>query len=522
MSRLEQHIDALSGQRLNILQTLRRGVEKEGLRVDAEGFISQTDHPKVLGSALTHPNITTDYSEALLELITPVTESVDDLFDALGRIHRFVQANLPEGEVLWPASMPCRLAGNESIRIAEYGTSNLGQLKHVYRRGLHWRYGRIMQAIAGVHFNFSLTDRFWMTLQDVEGNTESLQDFKSARYFDLIRNFRRHSWLLMRLFGGSPVADESFVDGKPHNLLRMGPATLGLPHATSLRMSDLGYQNHAQASLKVCFNGLSSYHSTLYKATHTPYPPYEAIGVKVDGEYRQLNAHILQIENEYYSTIRPKRVTQPGEKPLQALCRRGVEYIEVRCLDLNPYAPLGIKPWQVFFIEAFLLCCLLDDAPVVPDEECDHIDRDFALTVRRGRERGLRLERVGDTLEHEGERLIRKIRRVADWLADAGEPRYRQAVDQAHDWLMAPELTPAARVAAGIRAEATCHNSFMMGLAKLHQQALREEGLTADEQAEFRALSEASLAAQTRLEEEDVLTFDAYLAQYMQEALSPC
>ena len=241
MSRLEQHIDALSGQRLNILQTLRRGVEKEGLRVDAEGFISQTDHPKVLGSALTHPNITTDYSEALLELITPVTESVDDLFDALGRIHRFVQANLPEGEVLWPASMPCRLAGNESIRIAEYGTSNLGQLKHVYRRGLHWRYGRIMQAIAGVHFNFSLTDRFWMTLQDVEGNTDSLQDFKSARYFDLIRNFRRHSWLLMRLFGGSPVADESFVDGKPHPLVRMGPATLGLPHATSLRMSDLGY-----------------------------------------------------------------------------------------------------------------------------------------------------------------------------------------------------------------------------------------------------------------------------------------
>ncbi|RMF14952.1 MAG: glutamate--cysteine ligase [Gammaproteobacteria bacterium] len=524
MSRLEQHIQALDRQGLNILSTLRRGMEKEGLRVDAEGFISQLDHPEALGSALTHPNITTDYSEALLELITPVTESVDELFASLSLVHRYVQANLPEGEVLWPASMPSRLAGNESIRIAEYGTSNLGMLKHVYRRGLDWRYGRIMQSIAGAHFNFSLTDRFWMDLQDVEGNTDSLQDFKSARYFDLIRNFRRHSWLLMRLFGGSPAVDESFLAGSDdrHGLVRLGPATLGLPHATSLRMSDLGYQNNAQAGLKVCFNTLASYHKTLYQATHTPYPPYEKIGVKVNGEYRQLNTSILQIENEYYSNIRPKRVTEPGEKPLQALCRRGVEYIEVRCLDLNPYAPLGIKPWQVFFLEAFLLTCLLEDAPVIPDAECERVDADFARVVRAGGEKGLALTRTGLTLEAEGEKLLTQVRRVADWLADQGEPRYRQAVDQAHEWLMAPELTPAARILKGMKAEATCHNGFMMGLARLHQQALKEQGLTESEQARMHKLADQSLADQRELEAADTMDFDAYLARYMEEALSPC
>ena len=135
------------------------GLEREALRVAPDGYISQVPHPAALGSALTHPLITTDYSEALLEFITPPLPDAEATLQGLDEIHRFVYPRIGD-ELLWSASMPCILAGEASIPIADYGRSNRGQMKHVYRRGLAWRYGRIMQVIAGIHFNFSLPDDF--------------------------------------------------------------------------------------------------------------------------------------------------------------------------------------------------------------------------------------------------------------------------------------------------------------------------------------------------------------------------
>ena len=312
-----------------------KGVEKEGLRVDANGFIAQTPHPEALGSALTHPRITTDYSEALLELITPVFDNTEAMLASLRDIHRFVQQNL-DNEVFWAASMPCEIDGDASIPIAEYGSSNTGRLKHVYRQGLAVRYGRIMQSIAGAHYNLSLPDSFWRKWQELVGNKDSLRDFKSDQYFWLIRNFRRRSWLLMLLFGASPALDASFVAGVRHDLARFDDRTWFGQHATSLRMGDLGYHNNAQASLNICFNELSTYTRTLDRAIHTNWPAYEAIGTRRNGEFVQINTNVLQIENEYYSAVRPKRTTERGEKPIQALDARGVEYIAVRCLNLDP------------------------------------------------------------------------------------------------------------------------------------------------------------------------------------------
>ncbi|HCW90775.1 MAG TPA: glutamate--cysteine ligase, partial [Marinobacter sp.] len=261
-----------------------KGVEKEGLRVDTNGFIAQTPHPEALGSTLTHPRITTDYSEALLELITPVCRSTGEMMASLRQIHQFVQQNLGD-EVFWAASMPCELDGDESIPIAEYGTSNIGKLKHVYRQGLAVRYGRMMQSIAGVHYNLSLPDSFWRFWQEALDNRDSLQDFKSDQYFWLIRNFRRRSWLLMLLFGASPALDASFVEGMEHNLDRFAPDTWYGRNATSLRMGDLGYHNNAQASLDICFNELSTYTATLDRAIHTNWPPYAKIGTRRGDEF---------------------------------------------------------------------------------------------------------------------------------------------------------------------------------------------------------------------------------------------
>src|SRR5690606_13889187 len=133
--------------------------------------------------------------------------------------------------------------------------------------------------------------------------------------------------------------------------------TLYLPHATSLRMSDLGYQNKAQSDLQLCYNDLETFLARMYAAVTTPWPAYQAIGTHRNGEWIQLNTNVLQIENEYYSNIRPKRSTGRCERPAMALAERGVQYIEVRCLDIDPFAPVGITPVTSRFMDAFLLFC---------------------------------------------------------------------------------------------------------------------------------------------------------------------
>jgi glutamate--cysteine ligase len=229
---------------------------------------------------------------------------------------------------------------DDEIPIADYGTSNIGRLKTVYRRGLAYRYGRTMQCIAGIHYNYSLHEEVWRRLHAEEGSTATLVDYQSERYLALIRNFRRRSWLLMYLFGASPVLDTRFLRGKPHRLDTFDADTLYRPYATSLRMSDLGYSNTtAQAALHVDYNTLPGYLDALSKAVSEPYAAYEAIGTHRDGEWIQINTNVLQIENEFYSTIRPKRITYSGERPLHAPASRGVQYIEVRCLDIDPFEP---------------------------------------------------------------------------------------------------------------------------------------------------------------------------------------
>ena len=171
------------------LSQICRGVEKESLRVSAhQATLAQTPHPVGLGSALTHSAITTDYSEALLEFITPVSSSISDTERALADLHRFTAQQL-DAELLWNASMPCIVQGDAGIPIAEFGSSNVGQMKRIYRNGLSVRYGRKMQAIAGIHYNFSLPESFWVRASEVAGDNLSHADFQTAGYLALIRNF---------------------------------------------------------------------------------------------------------------------------------------------------------------------------------------------------------------------------------------------------------------------------------------------------------------------------------------------
>jgi len=513
---------SLLGANLPLLKQCLHGIERECLRVTDEGRLAQTPHPEALGSALTNEQITTDYSESLLEFITPALPDPAKVLESLEQTHRFVYSKLGD-EYLWSPSMPCTLPAEEDIPIAEYGSSNIGKLKHVYRKGLALRYGRTMQCIAGIHYNFSLPEALWPLLREAEGSTQDNRDYQSSAYIALIRNFRRYSWLLMYLFGASPALDKGFLRGRPHQLEELDAETLFLPYATSLRMSDLGYQSNAQAGLTPCYNNLASYTDSLRKAVGTPYPPYVEVGTHVDGEWVQLNTNILQIENEYYSNIRPKRVTYTGERPIQALTSRGVQYVEVRCLDINPFLPVGIDLTEARFLDAFLLFCALEDSPQLDNGECRQCTDNFLTVVKEGRRPGLELHRAGQpiTLKDWASELIERIRPLADLLDQAqGGDAHGKALDAQQAKVDDAALTPSAQVLARMTEHDETFIQFSLRQSRVHAETFREQPLSNEQQQAFETLARESLTKQSELEQEEVGDFDLFVGAYQASILA--
>lgn len=500
-----------------VLQGGLKGVEKESLRVSLDGRLERSDHPRALGSSLTHEHITTDYSEALIELVTPAFGQSWELLQYLCDLHQFVYRHLPD-QLLWATSMPCGLEDDASIPVAHYGRSNIGRMKEVYRLGLGHRYGRMMQAISGIHFNYSFPEHFWPVLADSLQAHKADRDFISDQYFRLLRNYRRHGWLILYLFGNSPALCSSFVSGRRHSMPELSPGTFYEPYATSLRMSDLGYSNKSQKGLRISVNSIDEYIRDLTAAVSTPHPEYQKIGIKVDGQYRQLNANLLQIENEYYSHIRPKRVTRSGEHPTQALRRGGVEYVEFRALDVSAFDPVGVNQTKLRFLEAFAALCILKQSDPIASGEQAHLDANHALVAHRGREPGLTLNRHGRqiSLQAWGRELIDSMRGICELLdqGDAQRP-YGVALDQQASKIDDPQVTPSARSLEELRIGGESFMQFALRMSRLHK-AYFMDLYPPNEQrmAEFAAEAAQSLRKQEELEAADEVDFDRFLTNY--------
>ena len=505
-----------AGGRASALRGGLVGLERETLRVLPDGVVSQAGHPRALGAPLTHQYITTDFSEALLEFVTPPFPDLTQTLDFLDDVHRFVHARL-DGELLWPTSMPCRIAGHESIPIARFGSSNVGRMKHAYRQGLSRRYGRAMQIIAGVHFNYSANDALWPVRAELLQGGSGGSDV-SAGYFALLRNFRRLSWVIPYLFGSSPAVCKTFLRTRATGSEEFDSNTWQRPHATSLRLSDIGYRNVNQRELDISFNSLEEYAEGLTRAIHTTFADYERFGVKVDGEYVQLNANLLQIENESYGLARPKQIAHTGERPTHALRRRGVRYVEVRALDIDPFEPLGVNAETLRFTEALLLLCLLDDSPPIDAPEAREIEENQRLVINHGREPGL-------TLRHGGRPL-----RLSDWLGQLlaamgplcelldegrsdGAP-YVEALDRQLNAAADPSATPSARVLAAMRERG--QSFFHFALDQAEAQASTMQSLPMSREIEEQLTQEArrSHAQQASIEASDEIDFDEYLRRY--------
>ena len=501
LSPLQERLNAIAPERL---KAMRRGIEKESLRALPTGGLALTPHPAALGSPLTHPSITTDFSESQVELVTGAHASVQAAMDELTQIHQFTYRSMKDigDDMLWVSSMPCGLPTDETIPIARFGSSNVGRAKSVYRMGLSHRYGRRMQTISGIHYNWSFPD------------------VTSEQYFALIRNFRRQAFLLLYLFGASPAVCSTFVAGRQHELQKLTDHTMYMPHGTSLRMGRLGYQSDAQASLAVSYNSLEGYAASLQDALTRAYPAYEAIGVRnPGGDYNQLAVTLLQIENEFYGTIRPKRVIFPGERPLHALRERGVEYIEVRLMDLDPFIPIGITPQTMRFLDVFLLHCLLTDSPPDTPQEIAALGRNQHRTAARGREAGLLLERGDEqmALPDWGLEIVAECVPIAAALDAAhGGTHYSEALEAAKVGLRDASTLPSARVLAAMAKD---HDnsfvSFVRDQSAKTQATLQDLPYPDDLHDRYTALSQQSVAAQKEIEALDSMPFEVYRQQYV-------
>lgn len=505
----------------DFLPHIKRGIEKESLRVSSKGKLAQTPHPKDIGSALTHPYITTDFSEALLEFITPAQSSVEQTLNFLTTLHQFTCRHI-SGEYLWAASMPCIVEGDAQIPIARYGSSHTAQMKEIYRIGLGHRYGRLMQTIAGIHYNFSMPQSFWLYWYEQSNTDLSLQDFITSKYFGLIRNFRRMAWLPVYLFGASPAVCNSFLKNHAnHQLEPLDKSTSYAPFGTSLRMGDLGYQSNAQEALTISYNSLDEYAQSLRKALSIKHPKYEKIGVKKNGQWQQLNTSVLQIENEFYNWIRPKQTAKPNERPVKALENRGVEYIEVRCLDLNPWEPLGLGQEQFYFLDSFLLYCLLIPSAAIDNIESQHISDNVKRVVNNGRKPGLTLLSKTEEvpLSQWADDILEQIKPIATLFDHANDHAMASTtLRQQQEKVSSPELTPSAQIIRTLQEQEKPWFIFAMEQSKnftelFAQSAYQDNSLI----NELVSLSDKSLQQQKQIEQQDgEQRFEDFLEQYFQ------
>lgn len=503
-----------------LLTGMLRGIEKEGLRVKGDGFLAQTPHPLKLGSKLTHPFITTDYSESLLELITDPKTTPKDTLAMLRQLHVLVYQALPEGELMWPLSMPCMLSSDdEDIPLADYGSSNTGKLKTLYRSGLGIRYGRRMQTIAGLHYNLSFGDglfEHWQA-QLPEAKKQTPTEFKNEKYLALIRNFKRLTSLILYLLGASPSVCPCFISGREHDLQLMNESTYYKPTATSLRMGKLGYTNSVQEHLDIRYNNLPEYVAGLRRAIQTPYDGFKQLGLEDSaGNPIQINDHILQIENEYYSPIRPKQIAMSGETPTQALERRGIAYVEFRAIDLDPYSDVGIRLSSACFLEVMALYCLLNDSPDLLPAEEEELAINLERVVNEGRLEGLHILNNGSEQSLQKWMLshLSAMQPLAALLdAHHGGNDYRAAVALMQGKAGNSESTISAQVNADSQ---RLGSLWQLGftLAHQHRDYLLQQTLSPATQAKYEVLAEKSILQQLELEASETEDFMDFIQQY--------
>lgn len=313
------------------------GIEREALRINDKDRLAQSPHPKSLGNRSFHPYIQTDYSEPQIELITPISHSTREALRILGAITDVASRSMDKTEYLWPLSMPPQVT-EEEIQIAALDNP----YEYQYRVGLGQRYGKLLQSMSGIHYNFELGKDLTQALFEISGYANFVT-FKNDLYLKIAQNFLNYRWFLTYLYGASPLAEEGFLKDAPTTPVR------------SLRNSPYGYVN--KEDVTVSFADLDTYVTNLEDAVAT-------------GK--------LSAEKEFYSAIRLR-----GSQYNRDYLTHGISYLEFRCFDLNPFNPLGINQETLDTVHLFILSLLWMDSLTDVDThlaQANHLNNQIALS----------------------------------------------------------------------------------------------------------------------------------------------
>jgi glutamate--cysteine ligase len=465
----------------NLLRKGLWGLEKESLRITATGNLALTPHPPAFGDKIKNPVITTDFSESQIEMVTPPCNSILKAFLTLAKIQNYVNGRL-NSEYLWPLSMPANLPAESEIPIAQFDHSKRGIEAELYRRGLALRYGKKMQMISGIHYNFSFHPDFWDFLYHQLRPEKDKQSFINDSYFSLARNYIRYRWLLIYLFGASPMADKSFsINADEFEQMQKDTDS-----AVSLRMSPVGYSSFQQKGIRVSFDNLDAYIHDLQRALQTESYDYQSLGVCRNGKRIQLNSRILQKDSEFYSSIRFKADARKGESHINRLTTTGVRYIEIRSIDLNPFLKFSLSLEQLYFYHLFLLYCLFDDSNPLFQTEMDFVQKNDQLVTLSGRSTNIKL------FHHDGRRdliewansLLTRILPLAELLdRDSHSKNYLNSSLAQKEKLKNPFLLPSWKIVNEMRAKRENHIEFGIRIARQmmkgvqHGQRLSEHGI---------------------------------------------
>ncbi|MFS1223043.1 bifunctional glutamate--cysteine ligase GshA/glutathione synthetase GshB [Enterococcus lactis] len=373
----------------------RFGIEREGQRVDLAGNLAKTDHPAIFGDRSYHPYIQTDFSETQTEMITPVTDSIPELFQYLAAVYDVTARSIPKEEMIWPLSMPPALPEkDEEIIIAKL--KNFEDV--LYRRYLAKEYGKRKQMVSGIHFNFEFGDELLRTLFSHQEEFQDFSEFKTELYLKTARNFMRYRWMITYLFGASPMSEKNYFINESHPQ----------EPVRSIRNSALGYTNHP--NVKVSYASMKQYLADIE---------------------RMIEEGKLSEEKEFYTPLRFR-----GGKKVADLATTGVRYIELRNIDLNPYARLGINPEQVRFLQLFLMYMLWT-------EEKEDSDQWVAEGTTRNNKVALEQPSHQTEFHQEGREILEGMKQMLaelDWLDSL------YLVEEALTQMDHPEQTLAAKL----------------------------------------------------------------------------
>ncbi|MCH9633173.1 MAG: Glutathione biosynthesis bifunctional protein GshAB [Chlamydiae bacterium] len=486
---------------LGLVKSSLHGLEKESLRVNLDGALSEKKHPIALGAALKHPHYTLDFSEAQLEFVTSPQSSIEKACDEMFKLHQFAYQNLGK-EMLWTHSCPCPIEEERKVLLAHFGMTKEAYQKWLYRKGLSLRCGQKMQLLSGVHYSFSFGNEFWNAFQKELGDKNELQSFISESYLSLIRNFLRMGWLCSYLFGSSPALDRSYFKKIERPIELLGTRTGYVPYGTSIRMSHLGYFNKIQNQLGISFNSHKQYLKDLNFALNTKHPFYEKIGVMQNGKQVQINENFLQIEAEHYSRIRPKAYSHIHERPIEAL-KSGIGYVEMRNIDINPCNPIGIDVEMLYFMQTFFIYCLIKKSPVIHPEQAKLICMNQDNVALFGRRPKLMLrddhKDQSISLKNWSENIIAEMMPIAE-LLDSKDKKYSSALNQQIEKINEPNLTPSAKQIERLKFERLEFDEYVVKKSLSCKRSILKENLPKNKQKALVALSFNSIK---KLQEEE-------------------